>query len=477
MEHVSYSTGTSTLTPGRIRGALRRYALAILACVVIGALIGYALGALAPTRWSATTSVLIKPLQGNPYNPTVQGTSLTNLETEAQLAESEVISERVVKDLGLSMSARDLAGRTSVSIGSNTQILLVTYRAPHEKGASSISRTIADEFLKYRSDRRDETVTSQQDEIAKRIDDVNQRLNKERSSANLSYQKLRALGGQLLNLRVQAANLAEATGSPGEVIANPSPQRDGLLLPPWMLAIVGALVGLVIGLAWSLFRERRSDVIRSEDELSGLDVLVVGHQRLRRQGRRRRAVARDKSARDVAIVLRQTATTPSVLAITDVEGAVGHNPLAEDVAKVLAQPGSSVVVIDAASTRPSRDAGLSDILLDENEKLAKLVQEQQHGVSVLPIGTEPHHVPALFSTPRFKSLISDALASFDWVLVTGPSPASTSGRSLLVSADYWVMVVTLGQSNLRETAQVVRSSRSFTAGLLGLVVTRPVRRG
>jgi Mrp family chromosome partitioning ATPase len=166
-----------------------------------------------------------------------------------------------------------------------------------------------------------------------------------------------------------------------------------------------------------------------------------------------------------------------VLAITDVEGAVGHNPLAEDVAKVLAQPGSSVVVIDAASTRPSKDAGLSDILLDENEKLAKLVQEQQHGVSLLPIGTEPHHVPALFSTSRFKSLISDALAGYDWVLVTGPSPASTSGRSLLVSADFWVMVVTLGQSNLRETAQVVRSSRSFTAGLLGLVVTRPVRRG
>jgi Mrp family chromosome partitioning ATPase len=473
---VSYSSSTSTLTPGRIRGALRHYVLATLACVIVGALIGLGLGLMAPTKWTATTNVLIRPLQGNPYNPTVQGTSLTNLETEAQLAESETISSQVVKALHLDMTPRELAGRTSVSIGSNTQVLLVTYRAPHKAGANTISRAIADAFLQYRSSRRDDSVARQQDAIDKRIADVNHQINGLRRNPNSSGQKLRALGGQLLNLRVQAANLAEATGSPGEVIVNPSAKRAGLPLAPWMLAVAGGVLGLIVGIAWSLFRERRSDVIRSEDELSGLDVLVVGHQQLRRKGRRRHAVARGKAARDVAIVLRQTATIPSVLAITDVEGAVGHNPLAENVAAVLAQPGASVVVIDAASTRPSREPGLSDILLDENAKLAKLVQEQQQGVWTLPIGTEPHHVPALFSTSRFKSLMSESLASFDWVLVTGPSPASTSGRSLLVSADYWVMVVTLNQTSLRETQQVVRSADSFPAGLLGLVVTRPVRR-
>lgn len=473
---MSYSSGNSTLNPGRIKGALRRYGLAILACMIVGALLGLGLGVLAPTKWSATTSVLIKPLEGNPYNPTVQGASLTNLETEAQLADSEVISSRVVKDLGLSMSPRELAGRTSVTIGSNTQILLVTYRSPHKKGSEAISRAIADAFLDYRSNRRDDSVARQQEDLTKRIAETNRSINEQRASLSPAGQKLRALGGQLLNLRVQAANLAEATGSPGEVIVNPAPKRGGLLLPPWTLAVAGALLGLLVGIAWSLFRERRSDLVRSEQELNGLDVLVVGHQQLRRQGRRRDAVARGKGARDVAIVLRQTATTPSVLAITDVEGAIGHNPLAEDVAKVLAQPGSNVIVIDAASTRPSKEGGLSDILLDENAKLSKLVQENQQGVWTLPIGSEPHHVPALFSTARFKALMSDSLASYDWVLVTGPSPASTSGRSLLASADYWVMVVTLNQSSHRETAQVVRSAQSFSAGFLGLVVTRPVRR-
>lgn len=475
---MSYSTPTSALRPVRIRSALRSSLPAVLALTILGALVGLGCGLLLPVKWAATTSVLIRPLTGNPYNPSTQGTSLTNLETEAQLAESEEISSAVITRLGLGLRPSVLAGRTSVAIESNTQIIRVTYTSPHKSGVERVSGAIAQSFLDYRSARRDKAVHDQKTVLDKQIAAVESqisRLQKSRGGPPSTEQR-QALGGQLLNLRVQAANLASTSGTPGEVIVRPAAHRAGLALPWWALVAAGALIGLLIGLVYALFRERRSDLIRTEEELSDFDVLVIGQPASRPGRRSLQPVGTADVARDVATVLRQSATAPASLAITGAEGPSGRNSLPEDVAAVLAPLRGGVLVIDAVSTVGSKEEGLCDLLLDEDKKLRDVVTETGEGVAFLSVGTDPRPLPALFSTSRFQSVLAQALSGYEWVLLHAPSAATTSGRSLLGSCDYWVSVVTLGESRARETAQVIRSAESLAAELLGVVVARPARR-
>ncbi len=474
---MSYSAPVSTLTPERRRAALRGHVPAVVALVLVGALVGLGLSLALPRAWSATASVLIVPLEGNPYNPTAQGTSTTNLETEAQIAGSEAISSQVVKSAGLDMTARQLAAHTSVGIESNTQILSITYKSPDSTDVGKIAQDVAQGYLDYRAQRRDASIQSRQDTITQRIATIDKQLTALTRKQPRPTLQLRALGGQLLNLRVQAADLASSTTSPGEVLVEATPHRSGLTVPPWLLVLAGALLGLVAGLTYALSRERRSDVVLSQDDVADLDVPVLGHQVLARSGAGDQVVDTDNTEVDVTAVLQGYAGGPSAVAFTaDGLAASVHNPLPENVAAELVRAGASVLLVDADSTRPSAGAGLSDALSDPRLKLYDVVAGDGRGYATLAVGTRPAELADLGSTPRLTSLLEEAAAHYDWTIVRAPSDSTAAGRSVLRHCHHWVSAVTVGRTTRRDLARVIRWSRTNSVELLGFVLTTPTRR-
>jgi capsular polysaccharide biosynthesis protein len=458
-----------------LRAALRSCAWVIVLLAVVGALVGAALGSALPRTWSATSSVLVTPLEGNAYNPTTQGTADTNLETEAQIAGSDVITSKVVDSRHLKMTARALAQNTDVAVEPNTQVLQVTYHSAQQTGVAKITQAIAKTFLDYRSQRRDESVQSRQDTIDQRIASIDAQVSSLQQRTPPPTLQLRALGGQLLNLRVQAAGLASAATSPGEIITDATPQRSGLALPVWALVLAGAVLGLLIGVVYAVSRERRSDVIRSEDELADLDVELLGHQQLARARGGRGLVDTGEASVDVAAVLRHGASAPATVAVSsDVRGAPS-NPLSRDLATELRRSGASVLVVDAASESAQQQPGLSDLLLDEELKLADLVSHQD-GIATLAVGRKPSDIAPLCATRRFTDVLEEATARFDWTIVNTPPESTPTGRSLLRQCRHWVSVVTLNHASRRDIDNALHWSRVHGVDLLGFVLSASTRR-
>ena len=472
---MSYSAPVSTLTPPRLRAALRSYVWVILLLAALGAVVGLGLGAALPQTWSATTKLIVTPLDGNAYNPSTQGTTDANLETEAQIAGSDVVTAQVAANEGLGISGSALSQHTDVAVQPNTQVLGITYHSSEKTGVAKVSGAIAQMFLDYRAQRRDDSIQFRQDTIDSRIKKINAQI------ASLSKQtpppslQLKAYGGQLLNLRVQAAGLASSSTSPGEILSQATPRRDGLALPGWALPLGGALLGAILGLAFAAGRERRSDVVRSDDELADLDVDLLGHQRLHRKGHAL-VDANDDVAVDVAAVVRHASPTPATVAVSSDLGGDTRNPLPAGLAHELHRAGAGVLLVDAASTSPSDQPGLSDLLLDENLKLADLVAMQDGGIAVLDVGRRPGDIAPLSSTPRFAEVMDQALAHFDWTVLSTPSESTPTGRSLLRHCRHWVCVVTLNHTRRSDIDHAAHWSRVHGVELLGFVLSESSRR-
>ena len=72
--------------------ALRRSAILILVLVATGTALGVAAGLRRAEDHTARASILVSPLDGNPFYPSGRGDDLINLETEAQLVTSDSVA-------------------------------------------------------------------------------------------------------------------------------------------------------------------------------------------------------------------------------------------------------------------------------------------------------------------------------------------------------------------------------------------------
>jgi uncharacterized protein involved in exopolysaccharide biosynthesis len=85
----------------RLRDAVRYHPVLVALMSVMGLLLGLGLAALVPSPDTASTTVLLRPLPGNPYSSVNEPDTLVALETEAQLVRSDEVSRRVIRDLDL----------------------------------------------------------------------------------------------------------------------------------------------------------------------------------------------------------------------------------------------------------------------------------------------------------------------------------------------------------------------------------------
>ena len=80
--------------------ALRRSAVLIVVLALTGTALGVAAGLRRAEDHTARASILVSPLDGNPYYPSGRGDDLINLETEAQLVSSDSVARAVAERIG-----------------------------------------------------------------------------------------------------------------------------------------------------------------------------------------------------------------------------------------------------------------------------------------------------------------------------------------------------------------------------------------
>ena len=181
-----------------------------------------------------------------------------------------------------------------------------------------------------------------------------------------------------------------------------------------------------------------------------------------------------------------TAPTGSIIAVFGVKGGVGKTTLATNLAVALAQETSaSVALVDLdvpfgdvalmLDIQPEQDIldALDDAVLDDLERLQKILVRTPHGVHVLSSPLAPDDAGALDSR-RVGRLLSRLAALHQFVLVDTPVGLTELTAAALDVAELALLVTTPEVAALRRTHACLRllQGLEFPTNKLQLVLNR-----
>ena len=486
---------TAGFTSGAfIKAALRRRVRFLCVTAFVGLLIGFGLYVKFPPAYKATATLLLT-------NAPNENTA-TAMETEATLAQSLPVAERVVRQLGLQQSVASFVAASTVTVTTD-QVLTVTVAAPSADAAVARTNALATAFLQFRAAylevQQNDLVAGlnrQQDKAQKILDAINAKVNLVATEPSSQAQQA--------NLKKLQAEQVDASDALGEVKAyvvdtiatgrttTDSMVQDSKVLDPATLAkhsrmegitldVAGGLVGgLALGLGIVIVSALISDRLRRRDEVAeafgapvGLSVGKLRKPRLPSAAPRQKA-KRDLDMRRVVAHLRNTLPGSS-------HGPASLAVIAVDDTRVAAQAVASLAVSYASEGRTVIAADLSD-----RADLGRLLGVKDRGTHPVSRGgtqflvtvPEPDDVapvgPLQGSTrPAVPGRVDEALVaagrSAD-VLLTLATLAPAFGSEYLATwATDAVAMVTAGQAS-EERIRGVRAMLQFAEIRLDSVV-------
>lgn len=237
-------------TTTRRRGNLRRAGALVAILALLGGALGFVAATLLASNYTGRATVLVTPLEGNPFNPTGNGDDLNNLQSEAQLAQSDAVAN-LVRAPGV-----DAAAGLTVTVPPNTQLLEISYKAKDAEAASAGADGFARAYLRFRTSRADQAVVAQareiQDEINAQTDRINDLARQKRDVSSTEQravlqQQMDGIAAQVVQLSTTLSAVTTVDRDPGQVVTDGhlegrSPETNLLLF-----TVAGLLVGAVAG--------------------------------------------------------------------------------------------------------------------------------------------------------------------------------------------------------------------------------------
>jgi polysaccharide biosynthesis transport protein len=474
---------TSTINFERM---LRRRAPLVLLCMVIVALSAYVFAKSETAAYTANASLLFSTNEtaavATGLTPTDQTTSQAQQDTNVRLVQLGNVASQTAARLGPHFTTGLVKADISVAPDSDTSIVTVSGTAGSPASAQRIANTYANVFV-------DEQLRQSQSQISSAVALVNAQFKALTPQEQAQPQGL-ALAERAQSLallaKLQTGNVTVAgqAGLPSSA-SSPKVSRDVLL---------GAVLGLLIGLALALLLERTDRRIRDVSELEAIyELPLLATVPERAQYTVLRALGgRDAAAPllydEVFNLLRSHLRHFSVdrdirtLLVISAGPGEGKTTVSFNLAKASAALGSRVLLIEGDLRRRSMiesvvgrvDPGLSGVLIgDVTMEFATHTVEIGPGVSldVLASGEIPPPNPGeLIESQAMESLLQEARASYDLVIVdTPPLTLIADAVPLVTKVDGVIVVSRIGKSS-REAAEALRKQLSrLRAPVLGLV--------
>lgn len=257
--------------------------------------------------------------------------------------------------------------------------------------------------------------------------------------------------------------------------------------------VIGLLGGLVVGLACASVLVIRDRTVKSLEETSddfGLRALAnVPADPSLRTGPDADAADSDsgkhrlEAYRQLRAQLRfiDVDTPPRVIMFTSARQADGKTTTAVGFARVQAQAGARVLLIEADLHRPQLcvrygfpqdGGGLSGFLAEETEDREPAIVEVD-GLHVLPAGAAIPFPGDALASRRMASLIAELREQFDYVVIDSPPVLPVADAiNLAPLTDVVVVIARYGATGLTEIGETVRRLRSAGVTCQGLVVNR-----
>lgn len=170
---------------------------------------------------------------------------------------------------------------------------------------------------------------------------------------------------------------------------------------------------------------------------------------------------------------------PRSILMTSTRPGEGKTSSTVALAMAFAKIGQRVLIIDADMRKPSFIAdsgasiGLSGILTREAELMQNVVASRHDGLFLLPAGVIPPNPAELLSSPRLKSVISEAESAFDIVIVDSPPVLSFTDAPLLGSlCEGSVLIIQSGSIRTPSATRTIGRLLESRSNLLGAILTK-----
>jgi capsular exopolysaccharide synthesis family protein len=193
---------------------------------------------------------------------------------------------------------------------------------------------------------------------------------------------------------------------------------------------LAAGVGLAFGLNYI------DDTIKTPEDLRnklGLPVIGIIPKMAKKSERVTDALSDPKSGVSEAYLSARTALdfstshgTPKSLLLTSTKPSEGKTSSTIALASAYAKNGHQVLIIDADMRKPSfvvdkgQSIGLSGLLTQDVQLVEQVVRSNTPGLYLLPSGVVPPNPAELLSGPRLRTVIEEAEAHFDFVIIDSP---------------------------------------------------------
>lgn len=242
------------MTFALILTVLRRRWKTIAAFALLGVLGGVALWAVTPTKYSATTSLVVSAGVSNPFTGTKEE---VNIRTEQEILGSREVAQRASEALDVKLEPGSfLLSQVDIAAPSGSQVLQVTVSAGSPSEAAQAADALSEAYLAFRREGADTVVNGYLTKIDEQLAGLQ------------GEQRDEATNNLIETLQQQRLSLLLTTSEPGRIIGEAEEPRSPST-PGLSVSLAGGLVGgAVLGIAAALLRERADPRVRWADRLS-----------------------------------------------------------------------------------------------------------------------------------------------------------------------------------------------------------------
>lgn len=415
-----------------LTGLYRRKWL-IVATVVVAVLTAAVASQLVDKVYSTNSTLLVALRSDSQSFDTVQA-SQAIARSYADIIESPNIANDVAERLGPGTTSGEIKGATSFETVAETQLLKVNAEAPSPERAKEIADAYATVFIDY-----------------------------------------------------ARTNLGDTTQA-SITLADSAPISNSASRPkPRLYIAVAGILGLALGLALALLRERLDRRLRSaEDVEARFEAPVLA--RIPRRGRSDRSAAAFLEAHRLLRTNLQFASVERPLGavvITSAREGEGKTTTAANLAVTSAGVGLSVLAVEADLRRPALQSelmpakpeplrpGLTNYLVEASPVEASIHDTGRPGVRILPSGPLPPSPSALLESRRARTSVDVLREQADLVLFDCPPLNVGADASILADrVDGVILVVDLTSSTEHTVRQAIHQLEAVRAPLLGIVINR-----
>ncbi|MGH9223242.1 MAG: polysaccharide biosynthesis tyrosine autokinase [Acidimicrobiales bacterium] len=511
-------------------GILRRRAWFVVQAVLVVAIVAGVASSLRPPSYHATTRVLLQPdnpaEQLNPGQPVFRDANRF-VQAQIDIAESEAVARQAAEALP-DTTARQIERQVSASASDDSDVLRITASDGKATRARDLANAVAASYIENRRksavaglERASADLEAKLAPLRDTLAELDGRirassapnasggespdaLRSARDATALQYETLYARQQELaVNISLQrggAEIIAEAK-IPAEP-SSPKPVRD---------AVLGALVGLLVGCGIVMLREQLDDRIRSVADVEAtlgvplLAELPFDPESAEKPGQVA-TIARPQGLLSEAVRSLRTSIQylgvdqpVKLLVVTSAVPGEGKSVVAANLAAAYAQAGHRTVLIGADLRRPRLSElfqvqpgtpGLVDAVArrwsdkdaapganpGDDKSLDRLLTRPMRNLAFIHAGPTPPNPAELLGTRRMHELLGQLGAAADVVILdTPPLLPVTDAAVLAAKADGVIIVLAMNESRRQAVTRAKAIIEGTHARLLGVVINKATR--